>query len=492
MRFQPDFSVEKKGSANLNSCAMETLLTGKFIAGTLGAEWRGAPAPEKIAGAAIDSRKLAAGEIFVAIKTANRDGHDFLETARERGAAGALVSRFVPEVALPQLVVPDTVAALQKLAAAYSRAIRSRRECARVPVIFAVTGSVGKTSTKDLLAQLLSRAGTVLATEKNLNNTLGVPLTLLKINPFVHDFAVVEAGMSVPGELGISAEMICPDVAVVTNVRPAHLEGLGTMDAIAREKAELPRHCANGGNACFYAELLRYESFRALRGATILVPDFTEEFFGENSARVPVRTALRETADGFEIAAGTRKFFVKNVSRGLAENAALAVVAVSKFVSDEKIQSALDAWKPSANRGEVRERADGGGKIFVDCYNASPASMSDSACAFAKRFPASAGTPRLFVLGGMGELGADSARLHREVGEALPLDASTDSLALFGGNAALIGEGAIARGFPRERVRVFADIDALRAHVAEFRGNVMFKGSRAFALERAVPAEVRE
>ena len=131
MRFQPDFSVEKKGSANLNSCAMETLLTGKFIAGTLGAEWRGAPAPEKIAGAAIDSRKLAAGEIFVAIKTANRDGHDFLETARERGAAGALVSRFVPEVALPQLVVPDTVAALQKLAAAYSRAIRSRRECRR-------------------------------------------------------------------------------------------------------------------------------------------------------------------------------------------------------------------------------------------------------------------------------------------------------------------------------------------------------------------------
>lgn len=469
---------------------MEMLLTGKFVAETLGAAWSGGSVPGKIAGAAIDTRKILPGEIFVAIKTENRDGHGFLETARERGAAGALVSRFVPEVALPQLVVPDTVAALQKLATEYSRAVRSRSESERVPVIFAVTGSVGKTSTKDLLAQILSQEAPTLSTEKNLNNTLGVPLTLLKFNPKIHRFAVVEAGMSVPGELGISAEMICPDIAVVTNVKPVHLEGLGSMNAIAREKSELPRHCASGGKAFFYEELLRYESFRELRNATILVPDSAKESFVENGVRVPVPTALRETADGFEITTASRNFFAKNISRGLAENAALAVAAVSNFVSDEKIQAALDARRPSANRGEVREREDGAGKIFVDCYNASPASMLDSARAFAKRFPASARTPRLFVLGGMGELGAESVRLHREVGEALPLDASTDVLALFGGNAPLIGEGAVARGFPPARVQVFADIEALRARVAEFRGNVMIKGSRAFALERAVPAEV--
>lgn len=460
----------------------ETLLTGKFVAEMLGAEWRGGNAPEGIAGAAIDTRRIAAGEIFVAIRTESRDGHDFLAAARERGAAGALVSRFVPEVALPQLVVPDTVEALQRLAAEHRR-----RNCGNVRV-FGVTGSVGKTSTKDLLARLLSRAGAALATEKNLNNTLGVPLTLLKIDPAAHDFAVIEAGMSVPGELGRSAEMIAPDVALVTNVKPAHLEGLGSMENIAREKAELPARRARGGRAFFWADLLRYESFRALSAsgnATVLSLSENSgerDFSGEG---VPV--SLRERADGFEIGVRGETFFARGVSRGLAENAALAVCAVADRVPAEKIREALDGWKPSANRGEVRERADGAGEIFVDCYNASPASMLDSARAFAKRFPARAGTPRLFVLGGMGELGVDSERLHREVGESLPLDAATDVLALFGGNAPRIGEGAVARGFPRERVRVFSDIDALRECVAAFRGNAMIKGSRAFALERAIP-----
>lgn len=457
---------------------METLLTGKFVAGTLGAEWRGGNAPAEIRGAAIDSRKIAAGEIFVAIKTESRDGHDFLAAARERGAAGALVSRFVPDAALPQLVVPDAVAALRRIAAAH------RRENCRRVVVFGVTGSVGKTSTKDLLAQILARAGTVLATEGNLNNTLGVPLTLLKIDPSAHDFAVVEAGMSVPGEMALLAEMIRPDVALVTNVKPAHLEGLGSMEAIAREKSELPRRRASGGKAFFPAELLRYDSFRELSGKATFLSLSETSSESDFSGGVPAE--LHELADGFEIVVAGEKFFARGVSRGLAANAALAVLAASDFVSKEKIQAALSAWKPSANRGEVRERADGG-KIFVDCYNASPASMLDSAAAFAKRFPASAGTPRLFVLGGMGELGADSEKLHFRVGENLPLDAGTDTLALFGGNAAAIGEGAVARGFPRERVRVFGDVAALRDFVAAFRGNVMFKGSRAFALERAIP-----
>lgn len=441
----------------------ETLLTGKFVAETLGAEWRGGNAPEKIAGAAIDSRKIAAGEIFVAIKTENRDGHDFLAAAQERGAAGALVSRFVPETALPQLVVPDTVAALQKIAAAH------RRENCRRVVVFGVTGSVGKTSTKDLLARILSRAGKVLATEGNLNNTLGVPLTLLRIAPAVHGFAVVEAGISVPGEMEILAEMIRPDVAVVTCIAPAHLEGFGSLENIARAKSGLCRAIAASGKSVFGEELLRFCAFRELAADA-----------------VPVRAEVRERADGFEIGVFGETFFSRGVSRGLAANAALAIRAAADFVSKEKIQEALDEWKPSVNRGEVRERADGG-KIFVDCYNASPASMLDSADAFAKRFPASAGTPRLFVLGGMGELGADSEKLHFRVGENLPLDAGTDTLALFGGNAAAIGEGATANGFPRERVRVFGDIAALRDFVAAFRGNVMVKGSRAFALERAIP-----
>ncbi|MBQ6705380.1 MAG: UDP-N-acetylmuramoyl-tripeptide--D-alanyl-D-alanine ligase [Opitutales bacterium] len=478
---------------------MENVLNGAFVEKTLGAKWRGGNVPGKIAGAAIDTRKILPGEIFVAIKTANRDGHDFLETARERGAAGALVSRFVPEVALPQIVVPDTVAALQKLAAVH------RIENFRVgKTVFGVTGSVGKTSTKDLLALILSQEAPTLATEKNLNNTLGVPLTLLKINPEVHRFAVVEAGMSVPGELGVSAQMIFPDVALVTNVKPAHLEGLGTMENIAREKASLAAD-VHDGSVIFNADLLQYESFRKIRAALA-------DVLSRNAEEAALTESWKQS-DEFEIAyfadsvaceildAGNNVFYLKiqathekegvftvrNISRGLAENAALAIQAASEFVSPEKIQAALDAWKPSANRGEVRERACGG-KIFVDCYNASPASMLDSADAFATRFAGTPEMPRLFVLGGMGELGETSEPLHREVGEKLPLCAETDFLALFGGNAAQIGQGAVAAGFPRERVHMFDDIVELREFIAAFRGNVMLKGSRTFALERAIPA----
>ncbi len=478
---------------------MENVLDGAFVEKVLATHWRGGDVPGKIAGAAIDTRKIQAGEIFVAIKTANRDGHDFLETARERGAAGALVSRFIPEAALPQMVVPDTVAALQKLAAAH------RIENFRVgKTVVGVTGSVGKTSTKDLLALIFSQEAPTLATEKNLNNTLGVPLTLLKLDPEIHRFAVVEAGMSIPGELGVSAGMIFPDVALITNVKPAHLEGLGTMENIAREKASLAADVYDG-TVIFNADLLQYESFRKIKAAfaEVLVRSAEEAAQAEAWIRSGEGAVtyfadrvtceihdcgnhvfylkLRSAADGKESV-----FAVRNVSRGLAENAALAICAANEHVPPEKIQAALDAWKPSANRGEVRERADGS-KIFVDCYNASPASMLDSAESFTRRFPSDAGKERLFVLGGMGELGTESEALHYGVGEKLPLCATTDFLALFGGNAAKIGQGAIARGFPQERVRVFPDIDALRDFIAAFRGDVMLKGSRAFALERAIP-----
>ena len=478
---------------------MKNILDGAFVEKTLGSKWLGGSVPGKIAGAAIDTRKIQSGEIFVAIKTANRDGHDFLETARERGAAGALVSSFVPEVAIPQVVVPDTVAALQKLAAAH------RLENFRVgKTVVGVTGSVGKTSTKDLLALIFSQEAPTLATEKNLNNTLGVPLTLLKLNPEIHRFAVVEAGMSVPGELGVSAGMIFPDIALITNVKPAHLEGLGTMENIAREKASLAADVYDG-SVIFNADLLQYESFRKIGAAVadVLVHNAEEAAQAESwvrsgeaeiaycSERIDCEILdcgnhvfylkLRSSEDGKESV-----FAVRNVSRGLAENAALAICAACEHVSPEKIQAALDAWKPSANRGEVRERADGS-KIFVDCYNASPASMLDSAESFAKRFPADSGMARLFVLGGMGELGPESEALHFGVGEKLPLCAETDFLALFGGNASEIGKGAIARGFPRDRVLEFSDINELRDFIGDFRGNVMLKGSRAFALERAIP-----
>ena len=193
--------------------------------------WHGG-VPARVTGWSNDTRALKPGDAFVALKTASRDGHDFLDDAAARGAGCALVAREVAGAPIPQLVVGDPLESLQRVAAIW-------REKFRGPV-YGVTGSVGKTSTKDLLRRILG-PDTTHATHANLNNLLGVPLTLLGLDPATHAAAVIEAGMSEPGELERSAWILRPDIAVVTNVQPAHLAGLGSMEAVAREKSALCR-----------------------------------------------------------------------------------------------------------------------------------------------------------------------------------------------------------------------------------------------------------
>ncbi|NBU85354.1 MAG: hypothetical protein EBS21_12415, partial [Sphingomonadaceae bacterium] len=190
--------------------------------------------------------------MFVAVRTDRRDGHDFLSDARDKGASCALVSRPVAD-ALPQLVVDDVLAGLRRIAHAW-------RQCFQGQVI-GVTGSVGKTSTKELLAALLGADAFV--TEANLNNLIGVPLMLLRVEPGRHRFAVIEAGMSVPGELAISAQVIRPDLVIVTAVTPVHLEGLGTMAVVAREKATLVAALPPAGRAILPVALLGWAEFAA-------------------------------------------------------------------------------------------------------------------------------------------------------------------------------------------------------------------------------------
>ncbi|MCD8298440.1 MAG: UDP-N-acetylmuramoyl-tripeptide--D-alanyl-D-alanine ligase [Opitutae bacterium] len=442
----------------------------------------------------IDSRKISAGEIFVALKTATRDGHDYVEAACRRGAAAALVS-VVAKSELPQICVTgDTLSALQKIA-------RGWREKFFNGIVVGVTGSVGKTSTKDMLAAVLSEHATTKATFANLNNTIGVPLTILGADSERDKFLVVEAGMSVCGEVEQSAQMILPDIALTTTVAPAHLEGLGTLANIAREKAALSRNLRVGGHAVFPAELLRFEAFADLECPRIVVAKCARDaelaeglLRGRRDSGIVVAEISEARDDlGFDVEMRPHhqpgaRFRVASLSRGLAENAALVIVAARLCgVTDEKISRVLAAWKPSRNRGEIRVDCRGR-KFFVDCYNASPASILDSVAAFSRETKNS--PRRLFLLGGVNELGADSERLHREVGEKLALSPATDSLAVFGGNARFYAVGAAATGFPQEKIFAFDDIDALRKFVAEFDGDVFIKGSRGFALERVLPPEV--
>lgn len=436
--------------------------------------------PAAINGFSIDTRTVKPGEMFLALGTAKRDGHDYLDAARAAGASCALVSREVPSSGLPQLVVGDVLESFQRIAAV-------ARERFRAPVI-GVTGSVGKTSTKDLLKRLLGGEAAH-ATHANLNNLIGVPLTLLAADPARHSAMVVEAGMSEPGELERSAWVIRPDVALVTNVQPAHLEGLGSMEAIAREKSALCRQTSARGVAVFPADCLKYDAFRRLLGRRIVVAfeGDLEPAPGAGLADV-VRVRISPTGAGhlLSMASGTlgsHSFRLGPVSEGMARNGALAAVAALQAgVAPASIADVLAAWTPSAGRGEVREIE--GRSFYIDCYNASPASMADAARCFVRRTPDA--QPRLFVLGGMNELGADAVALHRSVGLGLPLR-SGDTLALYGGLSSEIGVGAIEAGFPAPAIRHFETIEALREAVHAFPGSVMLKGSRGYALERALP-----
>lgn len=447
---------------------MSAVFTADELAAWSRGSWTEVPRVA-VTGFGVDTRALQPGEAFVALKTARRDGHDFLGDARARGAACAVVAHPVAD-ALPQLVVDDPQAGLQRVAAAWRRRFAG-------PVI-GVTGSVGKTSTKDLLGALLGPAAFV--TEANLNNLLGVPLMLLRLRADRHRYAVIEAGMSVPGELGVSAEVIRPDVAIVTAVAPVHLEGLGTLAAVAREKATLVAALAPGGQAVLPASLLAWPEFAALAGRCIAVRFAGEAAPAVRPARL-VEASLGEAAGRRTLTLDGEVLPLGPVSDGLARNAALAVVAAHAVGADPAaVRAALAAWTPPVGRGSLHELGDQ--TFYVDCYNSSPASLLDAARCF-DRLSAGSARPRLWVVGGMAELGEGSAALHRACGTELPVRAA-DAVVAFGGDSAQVLAGLPAG----QGLRLAApSLDEVRAAVAAHHGHVFVKGSRSFALERALP-----
>ncbi|MEY4086193.1 MAG: UDP-N-acetylmuramoyl-tripeptide--D-alanyl-D-alanine ligase [Verrucomicrobiota bacterium] len=443
-----------------------------FAAADLAAwtDGRWTTAPVAVKGFGTDTRALGPGEAFVALRTDRRDGHDFLPDARARGAACAVVSRPVADP-LPQLVVADAAAALRAAAGAWRRRFPG-------PVI-GVTGSVGKTSTKDLLGALLGPAAFV--TEANLNNLLGVPLMLLRLEPTRHRYAVIEAGMSVPGELGVSAAILRPDVAIVTAVAAVHLEGVGSLAGVAREKATLVAALAPGGRAILPAALLAWPDFAAHADRCVAVRFAGEPAPAVRPARL-VEANLGEEAGRRILRLEGETYALGPVSDGLARNAALAILAAREVGADlPALRTALAAWSPPAGRGSVH--ADGARTVYVDCYNSSPASLLDAARCF-DRLSAADVRPRLWVLGGMAELGADAVALHRGCGAELPVRAD-DAVVAFGGES-----GHLLAGLPvGPGLRVAAGtLDEVRAAIAAHAGFVFVKGSRSFALERALPA----
>jgi UDP-N-acetylmuramoyl-tripeptide--D-alanyl-D-alanine ligase len=453
------------------------------LAAWTGGVWHGTTPTAGLGPLMADTRRLQPGQVFVALRTTKRDGHDFLETARSAGAVAALVEKANAKVNLPQLVVGDSTTAWRAIATANRQ---------RFPgSIIGVTGSVGKTSTKELLRAMFAPA--VWATHANENNLLGVPLTLCGLDPVAHQFGVIEAGISERGEMAELAKMIQPDVALITLIAPAHLEKLGSVEGVAHEKAKLAQSVRPGGWVVMPSSCLEYFVFRRLPAQAAVVAPADGPVPAGPSARLFLHRTHWHPSEGwqlelFETGGESRRWNLPlAMTPGLAANAALAIVTAHLLgVADENIRAGLAAWQPAPLRGELLRHGD---KIFLaDCYNANPTSMADALAGFALRTPAE--LPRLYILGSMAELGANAAVLHRAALAGLRLRPQDRAL-LLGAHAEDYRTALYASGQSVTQFGV-ASLELAEAEIANFAGAVFLKGSRSEALEKLLPTNLRE
>lgn len=446
-----------------------TPLSTEHFSDWTGGRWTKEP-PGEVKDFCIDTRKLEAGQMFVAIQTENRDGHDFLENARAAGAVAALVSRETSLVDLPQLVVSDTEKALRELA------IQQRMEFSGKAI--GITGSCGKTSTKELLALLLG-AGTV-KTPGNFNNHLGVPLTLLHLRKD-DKYAVVEVGMNAPGEIPSLARILQPDYSVVTTVAPVHLEGVGSLQGVAEEKAALVR--AARKLSVLPVQCFRFPAFSKLRTPCLIAGkpepgrDYpaSSRFVDYNIDQSPKKTdVVLRYKDGKVLS-----FSVTRISNGMAGNMVLCIILCLELgLPSHDLQSRLENWRSASLRCERVKL--GELDFFIDCYNANPSSMRDSLEYFNSITPED--KPRYYVIGGMKELGEYTEEYHRELGRSFKLR-SQDRLYLTGIESTGFLAGFRAAGRNEEHVKVFRSNQEVVKELRPLEGSVFLKGSRSYALE---------
>lgn len=422
-------------------------------------------------GVCIDSRKLQPGDLFVALRGERHDAHAFLAAVQQSGAAAALVEDVDPRLSLPQLQVTDTVQALGR-AATLNRSVFAGK-------IIGLTGSAGKTTTKEMIAAILARQGNPLVTAGNLNNHLGVPLTLLRLAP-AHDCAVIEMGASAVGEIRYLTGLVRPDVALVTNVEAAHIEGFGSLANVACGKREifdgLPAagvaviNLDNSWTAGWLAALReqhRVVTFSAAQQADVWASDIVQDAGG-------LRFRLHHGAD----AALVRLAFIGRHNAGNAVAAAACCLAAGVCLAD--VVAGLQMAQPY--KGRLQSRPGRHNCLVIDdSYNANPASVRMAIHALL-----SCEGEKILVLGDMGELGTDARDMH----------AATGRYAREAGVTTLLATGELSRatveGFG-SGARHFADWQSLVDDcLARAAGNTVFlvKGSRSAGMDRVADALV--
>ncbi|MGH8751480.1 MAG: UDP-N-acetylmuramoyl-tripeptide--D-alanyl-D-alanine ligase [Burkholderiales bacterium] len=415
-----------------------------------------------------DSRQLAQGALFVALRGARFDGHDYIAAARARGAAAVMRERQTRMDGDAALLVDDTRLGLGRLAQYWRGKFDLK--------LTAITGSNGKTTVKEMLAAILRQqagAQAVLATQGNLNNDIGVPLTLLSLRA-PQRYAVVEMGMNHPGEISYLTRLAKPAVALVNNAAPAHLQGLGSVLAVARAKGEIFEGLMEDGVAVINADDAHAGLWRGLcRGRRVL------DFGLEHAAAIRARCELKNNGSEITLQTTAGEIHARLQVAGLhnARNAlAAAACAIALDMTQQAISAGLEKFTGVKGR-QQRKAGKNGALVIDDTYNANPESVKAAIDVLAQ-MPGI----RILVLGDMGELGEDAPRLHSEIGDYMR-QRNIEALFAIGELAreSVTAFGAAATHFTSIETLVRALEQTLNQKVT-----VLVKGSRFMQMERVV------
>lgn len=422
-------------------------------------------------GYSIDSRTIVAGDLFCAVKGERLDGHDFVKDALAKGAVAAVVAKAelagFPD-AKNLLAVDDTLVALQSLGAAVRRLWGK--------TLVGVTGSTGKTTTKEAIAHLLSARFRVHKSVGNLNNHFGLPLQLLRLESG-HDIAVIEMGMSHVGEITALAKIACPDIGVVTNVAPVHLGFFNSVAEIARAKYELIENLPARGTAILNADDEYVSQFgREFHGKVVMYgikhpADVRAEHI---AARGPEGSAFDLVVDGCREQATLPLIGVHNIYNALAA----AAVGLQRGMTPSEVAAALATVSPAEKRGQVMNLA--GATVVNDCYNSNPKALDAMVDAVAG-LP---GKRHIVVAGEMLELGPTGEQLHRDCGSHMA--GKVDVLVGVRGLAGYIVQAAAAAGVKSEFVSTPEEAGTWLAREARAGDVVLLKASRGVRLEQAL------
>ncbi|HEY4553895.1 MAG TPA: UDP-N-acetylmuramoyl-tripeptide--D-alanyl-D-alanine ligase [Bacillaceae bacterium] len=431
---------------------------------------------EVIKGVCIDSRKIVPGNLFVPFKGEHTDGHQYGEKALRDGAGAILWQKDVPNPPEngPVILVKDTLAALQQLAASYRRELKAK--------VLGITGSNGKTTTKDIAAAVLGEEYEVQKTEGNFNNHIGLPLTILSLKETT-EIAILEMGMSGKGEISLLTRIARPDAAIITNIGEAHLLDLGSRDAIADAKLEIAEGLPDGGLLIYPGNepllVKRVSGLKTVRTGT----------FGETSENdlYPETVELEEAGTTFTVSGMSEEsFFIPIPGKHNVMNALAVFLAAREFsVPVFSLKNGLKSVKLSNMRMEWRDGVKGT-KILNDAYNASPTAMRAVISLLENM---EGGREKIAVLGDMLELGVKEKDYHVEIGQELDPQ-KIKFVFTYGPLGKYIAEGA-KKNYPENRVFAFEDKkDLIQSIREQAEGNeiILVKASRGMKLEEVVEA----